>query len=107
MKSAWWAGGWYFLRDAKGKKNPSFPRKAEMREAEKRVVSFPRFGDYRGGGGLGAGLAVNGVKNFLPVDGNFFGRHNAQPNLITADFHDRDGDIVVDHDAFVFFPGQY
>src|SRR5262249_6652255 len=51
--------------------------------------------------------AVDGVVNLLPVHGHLLGGDDPQPDLVAADLDHRDGDVVVDHDAFVFFPGQY
>src|SRR5262249_8066537 len=56
---------------------------------------------------VGSGLAVNGIEDFLPVDRHFFGSNDAQPDLVAPDFDHRHGDVIVDDNAFVFFPGQY
>src|SRR5262245_20367575 len=53
---------------------------------------------------FGVLLAVDGVEDFLAVNGDFFGCDNSQPDLVAADFDHCDRDIVVNHDTFVFFP---
>ena len=58
-------------------------------------------------GGLGTRLAVNRVEDFLAVDRDLLGGDNAQADLVPADLNHRHGDIVVDNDTFVFFPGQH
>jgi hypothetical protein len=50
---------------------------------------------------------MDGVEYLLPVHGDFLRSDNPQPHFVTANLYHRDGDIVVDDDAFVFFPGQY
>jgi hypothetical protein len=52
-------------------------------------------------------FAMNGIEDFLPVHGNLFGSNNPQPDFVAPDFHHRYGDIVVDDNTFVFFPGQH
>ena len=53
--------------------------------------------------GLTAG---NGIEYFLPVNRHFLRCLDSQADLVAADFHDNDRDVVVDDDAFVFFPRQ-
>lgn len=50
---------------------------------------------------------MNGIEHFLTVNWNFLGCDNSQANFVTPDFHYRDGNVVVDDDALVFFPGKY
>src|SRR5262245_29809628 len=51
-------------------------------------------------------VAVDRLVDFLPVDRHVLRRDDAQPHLVTANLDDRDDDVVVDYDAFVFFPRQ-
>ena len=41
-------------------------------------------------------LAVDGVVDFLAMDGNFLGSDDAKTHLVSADFHHRHGDVIVD-----------
>lgn len=43
----------------------------------------------------------DGLVYFLAVYGNTGGGFDAQPNLVTTNIHNRDDDIIPDHDAFV------
>jgi hypothetical protein len=97
-------------------KNPSL--RIPVREGERGVGRQPRLsdgaaagvnwlGDDRGRRRFGAFLAVDRVIDFLAVDRDLLGGDNAKADFIPPDFHYRDGNIIVDDDAFVFFPGQY
>src|SRR5436309_1023169 len=63
--------------------------------------------DNGGGDFAGLVLAVDGVEHLLAVDRHFLGGHDPETDLIAPDLNDRHGDVVVDDDTFVFFPGQY
>lgn len=52
-------------------------------------------------------ITADGVEYFAAVDGHFLGCLNAETDLITADFDDDNGDVIVDHNTFVFLAGQY
>src|SRR5205807_9870972 len=56
---------------------------------------------------LGLVLAVYRIVDLLAVDRNFLWGNNAQADFIAADLYHRYGNVVVDDDTFVFFPGQY
>ena len=43
--------------------------------------------------------------HLIAVDGHFLGSLDAQADLVAADFHNHDGDLVVDDDALVFLAG--
>ncbi len=49
-------------------------------------------------GRFGAALAVDGVKDFLAVNRDFFRSDDAQAHFVAANFHDNDRDVVVDDD---------
>src|SRR5262249_36675359 len=51
--------------------------------------------------------AVDGVVPLLPMDGHLLGGDDPEPDFIAANLDHRHSDVVVDHDTFVFFPGQY
>src|SRR5438876_10675245 len=68
---------------------------------------FQRLRAGRGGRRLGLSFAVEGVVHLLTMDWNFFGCTDAQPHLVTPNFHHRDGDIIVDNYTLLLFPGQY
>ncbi len=57
----------------------------------------------RGRGRLGARLAVNGVIHLLAVDRNLLRGDNPETDFVSPNLHHRDGDVVIDHNAFVFF----
>lgn len=48
----------------------------------------------------------NRVVDFSPMDRDLFGGFNAKANFIAANFHNDDGDVVIDDDAFVFLPRE-
>ena len=50
---------------------------------------------------------LNGVVDFLAVDGNLFRRLDAQTHLVTADFDHHDGDVITDDDLFVLLAAEY
>jgi hypothetical protein len=56
---------------------------------------------------LSVGLAVDRVVYLLTMDGDFLGCHDTEPNLVPPDFDHRDGDVVIDYNALIFFSGQY
>ena len=51
-------------------------------------------------------LTVNRFPNFLSVDGHVLGGNDAKPHFIAANFHHCYRDVVVNHDALIFFSGQ-
>jgi hypothetical protein len=52
-------------------------------------------------------LAMDRVVDFLAVHRNFLWSHDAQPNFIATNFDHGNRNVVVNDDAFIFFPGQY
>lgn len=56
--------------------------------------------------GFGIRLAVDGVKNLLTVDLNFFRGNDAEADFVAPNFHYSHRDVAVDHDAFIFFPTE-
>src|ERR1043165_7368327 len=88
-------------------------RKGCSREESKWSINrwwlFNRFcHSARGGGSFGVRrLAMNRFIDFLAMDGNFLRCDNPQTNLVATNFHDGDGDVIVNDNTFVFFPGQY
>jgi hypothetical protein len=46
-------------------------------------------------------LALDRIVNFLAMHGDVIRRIDAEANLVAADVHDRDLDVVTDHDRFV------
>lgn len=52
-------------------------------------------------------LAVDKIKDFLSVNGDFFRSDDTEPNFVAANFHDCHSDIVIDNDAFVAFSRKY
>jgi len=52
-------------------------------------------------------LSMDLIEHLLAVHGHLFGRHDTKANFVAADLHHRYGDVIVDHDAFVFLPTQY
>lgn len=57
-------------------------------------------------GGI-VGIALDRIVNFAPVNRHLAWGFNAQPNFVATNFHHNDRDVVVDDDAFVFFPREY
>ena len=51
-------------------------------------------------------LGMNGGVHFAAMNGDLLGSLNPQTHLVTADFDDRDHDVLVDDDALVFFARQ-
>lgn len=49
---------------------------------------------------------MNCVKNFLSVDWDLFWGINTESDFVAADFNDYNGDVVIDDNAFVLFPGK-
>jgi hypothetical protein len=83
------------------------------RNSSRDVVSLPNSSNTAGAVGRVADdgrrwgrLTVNRFPNFLAMNRHIFRRDNAKPHFVAADFDDRDRDIVVNHDALVFFSGQ-
>ena len=105
---------WMAARSSK-KAKPSSPSRGITRNGEEGLAKGPPDSDAtrsvldngRGLGSLSVLLAVDCVEDFLPVDGDFFGGDDSQPDFVAADLHHRDGDVVVDHDTLIFFPRQY
>jgi hypothetical protein len=52
-------------------------------------------------------VALNGIIDLTTVDRDLLGCLDAQPHFIAAYFHDDNGDVIVDDDAFVLFPRQH
>jgi hypothetical protein len=52
-------------------------------------------------------LAVDGFVDFLSMHRDILGGIDAEPYLVASNFDNCHGDVVVNHDGFVFFPGQY
>src|SRR6202044_831032 len=50
---------------------------------------------------------LDGVVDFLAVDGNLFRRFDAQTHLVTADLDHHNGDVVTDDDLFVLLAAEY
>jgi hypothetical protein len=46
-------------------------------------------------------VAPDRLVNLLAVHGDFFGGVDAEADLVAADVHDGDYDVVVDHDRLV------
>lgn len=51
-------------------------------------------------------MAANRLVDFTTVNRHVLGRFNAQANFVAANFHDRDHDIVADHDSLIFAAGE-
>jgi hypothetical protein len=51
--------------------------------------------------------ALDGVIYFSPMHGHFARCLYAETNLVTSDFDDDNGDVVVDYNALVFFARKY
>lgn len=49
--------------------------------------------------------SLNRVEDLFTMHRNFLGCFNAQANLVSADVHNGDDDIVTDHDAFIAVAG--
>lgn len=49
-------------------------------------------------------ISPNSLVHFITMHGYFLGRFHAQPDFVTADFHNDDCNIIVDNNAFVLFP---
>jgi hypothetical protein len=71
------------------------------------AADVDRLGHNGGRSRLCARLSVNRVVNFLPMDRNFLGSYDPEPDLIAADLDHGNRDIVVNNDTLVFFSGQY
>jgi hypothetical protein len=63
--------------------------------------------DHCGGGRFGIFLTVDGVVNFLAMNRHFLGSNDAKPHLVAPDFYHRDGNVIVNDKALIFFSGQY
>src|SRR5262249_41320306 len=48
-------------------------------------------------------VAVDGLEDLLPVDGDIHWTGDAQPDLVAVDVHDGEGDAAADHDALALF----
>src|SRR5262249_41384877 len=59
-----------------------------------RLVHDHRGGGRRRGGGGGGVAAVDGLVDLLAVDRDLFGGDDAQPDLVAADLHHGDRDVV-------------
>ena len=55
---------------------------------------------------LGAGCAMDGIKNFLPVHRNFLGRNDTKTNLVAPNLNDSHRDVVVDDNALILSSRQ-
>src|SRR4051812_2875989 len=51
-------------------------------------------------------LALNGFVNFLAMNRDVGGGFNPQPNLVAADIHNGDNNVVANDDAFVTMSRQ-
>ncbi len=47
---------------------------------------------------------MDGLEDFLAVDGDFCRGNDAQPDLVAADLDDRHRNIVIDDDRFILLP---
>ena len=74
-----------------------------VKEVNQKLV---RLGHRAVGFGVG-GFAMNRFIDFLTMNRNFLGGDNPQPNFVATDFHDGNGNVIVNDNTFVFFPGQY
>ena len=52
-------------------------------------------------------LALDGLVDLLAMNGNLSRSVDSQADLVAANFHDGDGDVIVNDNAFVFFSGEY
>ena len=88
-------------------------RAGKQRDARGRVkavdqgVSVNRLG-HRVGSGFGAGwFSMNCFIDFLAVHRNLFRRDNAEADFVATNLNDGDGDVIVDDNTLVLFPGKY
>jgi hypothetical protein len=51
-------------------------------------------------------VAVDGVKDFLPMNRDFFRCIDSEADFVSSDFDDYDSDVIVDDNALVFLPGK-
>jgi len=49
---------------------------------------------------------MNGGVHFASVNGDFLWSFNSQANFVASDLDDRNDDVLVDHDAFIFLTRQ-
>lgn len=45
--------------------------------------------------------------HFTAMDGDFLRRLDSQADLVPSNFHHRDDDMIVNHNAFVLFPRKH
>jgi|SRR5579862_1804921 len=67
-----------------------------------RPLSATRTGDFGRFLFPGVVFRVNGSVDFASMNGDFFRGFDAQAHLVTADLDNRDHDVLVDHNAFIF-----
>jgi hypothetical protein len=59
---------------------------------------------FAGGSVVRSLIAANGFVDLITMDRHFLGCFHTKADLIAADFHHDDRNVIIDDDAFVLFP---